>query len=442
MKFQENIDIELKETYSKNILREIVAFANTSGGVIYVGINDEGSVVGVADADDMMLRISNIIRDGILPEVIPFIQIELTEMDSKQVIKITVAVGSERPYYVREKGLTPDGVFVRRGSACQPLSVAGIRDMMVSTSGKSYEEGRSLIQELSFNSFRSEMALRKLECGEAQMKTLHMIGSDGLYTNLAYLLSDQCPYSIKVAIFQGRDKTVFKSRKEFSGSLLKQLNDVYEYLDLYNKTKAEFKGLLREDKRDYPEEALREALLNSIIHRDYTFNGSTIVNIFDDHIEFASLGGLVTGLSMEAIFMGVSQSRNPELSAVFYRMRLVEGYGTGIDKIQRLYADCKMQPVFMSAEGAFLVKLYNKNEYPSAEIAGVEVEKIREARASSVKTQICDYVKKNGYITRRLTEELLGTGATAAYRALSELCDDGILEPKGAGRLRRYEFRK
>ena len=117
----------------------------------------------------------------------------------------------------------------------------------------------------------------------------------------------------------------------------------------------------RTDRRDYPEETIREALLNSIIHRDYLFSGSTIINMFDDHIEFISLGGLVRGISMEAIFMGVSQSRNPNLAAVFYRLGLVESYGTGIRKIMRLYQGLKHQPVFKSAEGplrwSFLIEM-------------------------------------------------------------------------------------
>ena len=92
---------------------------------------------------------------------------------------------------------------------------------------------------------------------------------------------------------------------------MKQLEDVYNFLNIYNKTEAEFDGLRRTDKRDYPEEAIREALLNSIIHRDYLFSGSTIINVFDDHMEFISLGGLVSGISMEAIFMGASQPETP-----------------------------------------------------------------------------------------------------------------------------------
>lgn len=328
----------------------------------------DGSVAGIPNPDDIMTRISNVVHDTILPDIMPFIQIRPIEMEGKQVVKATIAVGTERPYYLAKEGLKPRGVFVRRGSACIPLNEAGIREMIMETSGKSYEECRSLNQELTFRALRAEMASRNIVFGAAQMKTLKMIGSDGLYTNLALLLSDQCTHTMKAAIFQGRDNAVFRERKEFSGSLLKQLNDAYQFLDLFNRTEASFTGLRRTDQRDYPEETVREALLNSIIHRDYLFSGSTIINLFDDHIEFISLGGLVRGISMEAIFMGVSQSRNPNLAAVFYRLGLVESYGTGIRKIMRLYQGLKHQPVFKSAEGAFTVELYNRNENPEKKV--------------------------------------------------------------------------
>ena len=141
-------------------------------------------------------------------------------------------------------------------------------------------------QDLSFSTLQEAMAKQHLEFGQAQMETLQLIGKDTLFTNVALLLSDQCTHTCKVAVFQGRDTTLFRDRREFSGSILKQLAEVYEFLDTYNKTKASIKGLYREDTFDYPKEAIREALLTCLIHRDYLFSGSSIVNVYDDHIEF------------------------------------------------------------------------------------------------------------------------------------------------------------
>jgi len=115
--------------------------------------------------------------------------------------------------------------------------------------------------------------------------------------------------------------------------LLKQVTETFEFINLINKTEATFAGLTRKDERDYPLEAIREALLNAVVHREYSFSGSTLVNIYEDRIEFISLGGIISGLSLDSIMLGVSQSRNEKLANVFYRLYLIEAYGTGIKKI-------------------------------------------------------------------------------------------------------------
>ena len=196
--------------------------------------------------------------------------------------------------------------------------------MIKMTDGDSFETNRSLIQELTFNSLSKEMERRKLEFTGVQMKNLGILSPDGIFTNMGLLVSDQCRHSIKFAVFQGTDKLVFKDRKEFTGSLFEQLAEVYKTIDFYNGTMASFHDLLRTDERDYPEDAVREALLNAIVHRDYSFSGSTFINLYSDRLEFISLGGLVPGLSLEAAMLGASQSRNEKLANLFYRMKLIE----------------------------------------------------------------------------------------------------------------------
>lgn len=439
---RENVDVEFKEldrTTGKlpdSLSKEIVSFANTEGGEIYIGINDDQTVVGVHDPDDVMTRISNVVHDTILPDVMPFIQIRTMEQEHKPVVLITVSVGTERPYYLAREGLKPRGVYVRRGSACIPLNEAGIRQMILDTSGKSFEESRSLNQDLTFYALEAALKEKNLEFGGEQKKTLKLVGDDQLYTNLALLLSDQCPHTIKVAVFQGTDNAVFRDRKEFSGSLLNQLEDVYRFLDLHNKTQASFDGLKRTDVRDYPEEAIREALLNSILHRDYLFSGSTIINVFDDRIEFISLGGLVSGISMEAVFMGASQSRNPNLAAVFYRLGLVESYGTGVRKILRLYQSFERKPVFQAAEGVFTVEMMNRNE--SVQKSGREQAADIAGKSEDDRDAVYRFVKQNGETTRKDVEMAFGFGGTKAYKLLKQLCAEGRVSQIMNGRKTSY----
>ena len=328
----------------------------------------------------------------------------------------------------------------RKGSSSQPMTDEGIREMIIENSGKSFESSRSLNQNLTFEMLVGEMKIRNIAFGLSQMRTLKLIGEDGLYTNLAYLLSEQCETTTKVALFQGTDKAVFRDRKEFAGSILKQLEEAYQYINLNNKTKATFSGLNRVDTRDYPEEAVREALLNSIVHRDYSFSGSNLINIYDDRMEFVSLGGLVPGLELDSIFLGVSQSRNPNLAAVFYRMRLIESYGTGIGKIQRMYNSVEKKPKFETAKGVFRVTLPNYNEHAVVQkVAQWQVDLPNvQMLLEKQKEMIVAYALENGQVTRKEVEDLLEVGSTKAFRLLKELCDAGKLKAEGKGKLSRY----
>ncbi len=428
---RENVDIEYKRVYVQELRKDIVAFANTEGGTLYIGINDDGSVSGVDDSDDTMLRLAGSLKDGIAPDIMPFVQIRAFEQENKVVIAVEVAIGSARPYYLKDKGLKPTGVYVRRGTSSQPLSEAGIRDMIVESYGKSYETCRSLNQELTFEAFQKEMAVREMECGAVQMRTLNMIGEDGLFTNLALLLSDQCEHTLKVAVFQGTDDVIFRNHQEFSGSLLSQLEEGYAFLDKNIAVKSTIEGLRRKEQRDYPIAAVREALLNAIIHRDYSFNGSTLVNIYDDRIEFVSLGGLVSGLSMEAVLMGVSQSRNACLANVFYRLKLVESYGTGIKRIKALYKNSQRQAVFESAPGAFKTTLFNLNSAEEPEI-------VTPYQPEAEKEIVMKLAASKGMVTRRDVEEALSVGASKAYSILTDMCNTGVLVMQKAGKRTQY----
>lgn len=436
----ENQNVEFKQEYVSDIRKEVIGFANADGGIVYVGVRKDGVIVGVEDPDSVIIQIVNSLKDSLAPDVMPFVKVQTEKMEGKQVVEIYVTTGTNRPYYLREKGLKPSGVYVRKGSSTQPMTEEGIREMIIQNSTRSFEACRSMKQELTFREFTAQMRNRSISIEPSQMKTLRMIGEDGLYTNLALLLSDQCDITTKVALFQGTDKEIFRDRKEFSGSILKQMEDVYQFIGLVNKTKASFSGLSRNDKRDYPEEAVREALLNSIVHRDYSFSGSNLINIYENRMEFVSLGGLVSGLELKSIFLGVSQSRNPDLAAIFYRMTLIESYGTGIGKIQRAYKGERVQPEFETAKGVFRVTLPNRNETEAgSDEQSVEDEflkgKFSEGRQ---KQMILDFAGENGRVTRKEVEELIGAGTTKAFLLLKELCQNGQLEAQGAGRQTYY----
>ena len=395
MTFQESETLELKEIVVEDIKKEIIAFANSAGGTLYVGVADDGNIVGVENPDMVIQQISNMVRDSIKPDITMFTRYAAKNVEGKQIVAVEIQRGTERPYYLAKKGLRPEGVYVRQGTSSVPATSTAIRRMIKDTDGDSFEAMRSLEQNLTFQAAEKEFVLRDLAFGVSQMKTLGILNTDGIYTNLGLLLSEQCAHTVKAAVFEGTNQSIFRDRQEFTGSLLQQMNEVYEYIDRRNQVHSTFDKLRRIDTRDYPEVAIREALLNSLVHRDYSFSASTLISVYDDRIEFTSIGGLPAGVSLDDIMLGLSVCRNPKLANVFYRLELIEAYGTGMKKIMGAYENSNKKPVIETTDNAFKIILPNLNEdvssLPVAD-AGSEAER-----------QVLEFIKKNGSISRKET---------------------------------------
>ena len=432
MFLRESETVELKEIVVEDIKKEVIAFANSSGGILYVGIADDGSVVGVENLDMVIQQIANMVRDSIKPDITMFVHYDTKIMDGKQVVSVEVQRGTERPYYLAKKGLRPEGVYVRQGTSSVPATDSAIRRMIKETDGDSFETMRSLEQNLTFDAAQKEFRERSLEFGPMQRKTLGILNADGIYTNLGLLLSEQCTHSIKAAVFEGTDQSVFRDRREFTGSLLQQLNEVYDYIDRRNQIRSTFDRLRRIDERDYPEVALREALLNLLVHRDYSFGASALIHLYDDRIEFTSIGGLPSGISLDDIMLGLSVCRNPGLANVFYRLELIEAYGTGMGKIMRSYGYSSRQPLIRTTENAFKIILPNQN----AKMSPVSV--LRETPGDSQENIVLELVRQNGFVKRKEVEKALELNQTAAGRLLKQMVQKGLLVPSGQGKNTRY----
>ena len=176
--FSENKTTELKREYVDDIKNTAIAFANCDGGTLYVGIENDGTVRGVEDADGTMLRVTNAIRDAVRPDLTMFLDCRCETMEGKPVICVRVQRGTARPYYLHSKGIRPEGVFVRQGASTVPASEVAILDMIKETSGDSYEAARSLEQQLTFEQASAFFRSRNVAFGPAQMRTLHLIGPE------------------------------------------------------------------------------------------------------------------------------------------------------------------------------------------------------------------------------------------------------------------------
>lgn len=435
MTYQESETVELKSVVVEDIKKEIIAFANCEGGKLYIGVQDDGTVVGLDDPDGAALQVSNMVRDVIKPDLTMFLHYETLNEDGKQIVAIDVQQGTERPYYIAKKGLRPEGVFVRQGYSSVPATNTDIRRMIKETDGDHFEEMRSLEQDLTFEAAEKEFSERNILFGEAQMKTLGIMTHDGVYTNLGLLLSDQCVHTIKAAVFQGTTQNEFKDRKEFSGSLFRQMDEVYDYIDFRNQTHSSFQKLRRIDQRDYPETAVREALLNLLVHREYSFRASTFISLYTDRIEFTSIGGLVSGVTLKDVMMGISVCRNVKLANVFYRLELIEAYGTGILKIMEAYAGTGKEPKIETSDNAFKIILPNLNVYAEQEESDTAPLK------NSVEEEaVIALAKEQGTFTRKDVEKALGISQTTCGRLLKQMIGKGQIVQEGRSRNTHYRL--
>lgn len=444
MLFRESETVELKEVVVDDIKKEIIAFANCDGGKLYIGVRDDGTVIGLDNADSVSLQISNMVRDAIKPDITMFLHYETIVENGKNVVAVDIQRGTDRPYYLAKKGMRPEGVYVRQGYSSVPATDTAIRRMIKETDGDRFEAMRCLNQDLTFEATKKEFELRKTDFEPQQMRTLKLIDQDGLYSNLALLLSDQCVHTIKVAVFQGTDQTIFKDRREFTGSLMQQMNEVYDFIDFRNQTRATIEKLYRVDVRDYPEVAVREALLNLLVHRDYSFSASAFISIYEDRIEFVSIGGLMPGIDLEDVMVGISVCRNQDLANVFYRLHLIEAYGTGMGKIMKAYESMQVKPVIETTKNAFKIILPNINAKYETENAtvktksGTPVTVHTEKELSDEEEKILEYARKHGAITRNDVIGLLEVSASTAARVIRKMVKTNLLEQKGKARNTHY----
>ena len=440
---------EWKRKLTPDTRKEIVAFANSQGGVLSIGIDDDGTVIGVADPVLCTRQIHDSVRDAIRPDLTLFVHISVVKVEGKDVVRVEVQRGTKRPYYITEKGLRPSGVYVRQGTSSVPASEDAIRAMIKESDGDRFETERSMLQELTFQEAAAVFKERGVLFGEAQLRSLGLRNEDDLWTNLALLLSDQCPISTKAALFEGTTKRIFKDRQEFTGSVLRQFRESFAYLDRLNRTRSTFPGAYRVDHRDYPEEAIRESLLNALAHRDYALGSSTMLAIFDDRIEILSLGGLIQGLSMEDVLFGVSKSRNDGLSRVLYRLNLVEAFGTGVSRMLESYAEDVSKPELMATSGAFRVVLPNRNhvagknaregEYLFGEGGGRHL--LRDAESYET-APVRGFLAAHEQLTRKDVETLFGVKQSRAAEIVARLVQEGILVAVRRGNKTEYKARK
>ena len=342
MIFQETETSELKRVLNDTLPKEIDAFLNSFDGNIYIGVEDDGTVIGVENLDDIQKRIADIITTQILPNPQEYVTLGTQYVVGKNVVVISVRKGKSL-YYIKKYGRSAAGCFIRVGTSCRSMTEEQIEQRYIATLSiprKTMKEELSPRQDLTFNQFQTLLTFKNVHYNkETFEQNYNLRNSDDKFNYIAFLVSDQNDTSIKVVRFNGVTKAEFLSRKEFdNGCIFKQMEDALEYsLNVLNIIQTNIVGKERVDTPYFNSEAFREAWFNAVCHNLWVEKVPPAIYGFDDRVEIISYGLLKDGMTKDEFFMGISNPVNEEFAKIFMQLHYMEQSGKGVPTVVAKY---------------------------------------------------------------------------------------------------------
>ena len=315
----ENNRIEFKAQLTPHLEREVVAFLNyVGGGVIYIGINNKGEVVGVENSDQLQLQIKDRIKNNIAPSCMGLFDVVEETQEDKPIIKVIVASGQERPYYLKKYGMSSKGAFMRNGSASEPMTTKMIQELFAKRTRKSIAAIKAPKQELKFEQLQIYYDVLDKTLNKNFKTNLELLNEDKVFNYVGYLLADNNTVSIKVAKYSGVDRVDLVQSNEYGFcSLIKATKQVLDRFEVENRTFTKITSKQRLEKRQWDTVALREAVINAFVHNDYSREIAPKFEIFKDRLEITSYGGIPEGLGEKEFFEGYSIPRNKEIMRIY-----------------------------------------------------------------------------------------------------------------------------
>lgn len=331
--------IELKRELNDKLEKEVVAFLNyREGGDIYIGVDDDGNAVELGNIDAIQCAAADRIKNNILPATLGLFDVVKEKYQGKSIIHIIVSSGAEKPYYIKKHGMSDTGCFIRIGTSSQHMTQAMIDDLYARRTHNSLRKIVSPRQNLTFEQLQIYYQAKGLTLNDKFPENLDLLTEDGKYNYVAYLLADSNGVSIKVAKYAGKDKVDLIENEEYGYcSLIKATKSVLDRLNVENRTLAKITSKERIEKRLVNPLALREAVINAVVHNDYSLEVPPVFEIYSDRLEITSYGGLPMGLSEDDFFGCRSMPRNRELMRVFKDLDFVEQLGSGMTRILSAY---------------------------------------------------------------------------------------------------------
>lgn len=438
MKNMEDNNIEYKEKIPsdpENLKKEIVSFLNSgSPGEIFLGAKDNGEAIIFSSEEEKVKQykeweeiLANWITDAFLPEVRGLIEV----YPNSTPFKIIVRPGNEKPYYYTKKGtgLNTKGIYVRIGSTKRLASEEEIRRMIYSSERSSFETTDSGMNDLTFESYKSELLKQGKEFDENSLRIKHKDNKEN-YNQTGLILSDQNIYETKLAVYNGITLREFLDKRKYDGSIITQIKEILSVVDIHNKHTVKISGeASRKEVLSYPDYAVREAIINAFAHRDYQMRADIRIELFDDRLEIHSPGSIPGGMSVEDIKSGLNARRNDNLVNALDKINYMENYGSGIRRIYSSYSGFSRQPIIESSDSRYTIILFNKNFY------------LNQLEIDNPLNQVIEYLKDGELASRLDIEKELGLKKSATLDLLNRLVQLNLITIVGQGKNTKYSLK-
>lgn len=434
---------EFKVKLVDDLEESVIAFLNKDGGDIYIGIDDNGNVVGLKNNMDLLQRkVKDKIISSVEPSVLGLFDLEVLEKDDKKYLKITIAKGYDTPYHIKGMGMTPDSCFIRVGSSNERMDEHLINKMFRERTKDSLKNIVSPRQDLTFTDLKIYYAEKGFDVGDNFEKQLDFFTKDGKYNYVAYLLADSNRVSIKVAKYAGDDVDELMENYEFGDcSLIKATYRVLEKFRTENKVYAKITYPERIEQPMYDYTAVREAVINAIVHNDWVTEYPPKFEFFSDRLEISSFGGIQSEFTEEEFLQGYSAPKNPELMRVFRDLELVEHLGTGIRRILKRYDKSiyHFYPHFIRVS----IK-YNQNEFEYDNKINTNDSKLDYSKSelNNIQKGIIGLMLDRPKITQEEMSNLLGVTPRTIRNHIKYLIDNDYIERVGANKNGKWKVVK
>ena len=437
MIFRETENTELKRILNDTFEKALVAFLNTTDGTIYIGVEDDGRVIGVDKLDDTLKRIADIITTQILPNPQEHVKLGTVYENGKHIIEVQVRKGNAL-YYIKKYGRSAAGCYIRMGTSSRSMTEEQIEKAYVSYLNipeSSMKDEISPRQDLTFHQFKTMLSFKNIHFNEDTFTVnFNLKNSKSQYNYIAFLLSDQNDTSIKVVRFNGVTKADFISRKEFdSGCILKQMEDALEYtLNVLNIVQTDIVDGRRVDTSYFDEIAFREAWFNAVCHNLWVEHTPPAIYGFDDRVEIISHGLLKKGMTQEEFFSGVSKPINEEFAKIFMQLHYMEQSGRGVPAVVSKYGKEAYHFGSSFIQCVLPYNIINKEKQDKMNGKNVPVNVLVNVPVNQTERQILNLLADDPTLTFEDMSVKIGKTRKTVMRNIQSLKGKGVIERIGS----------